>query len=98
MQGEGQWTAAGMGIEHPIGLGDVELRLQPQGQGTRVSIDNSGGQLDLSGHLDVDAGGVYALSLQVQPRTSLSSEQSMQLALLGLSERDGGHLDYRGKL
>ncbi|MDN5849183.1 MAG: type II secretion system protein N, partial [Nitrococcus sp.] len=68
-QGRITWREATLNLAGGIPLGDVIVRLRPaDGAGTRVTLTNNGGLLQLAGDGELAAEGRYHLTLRLQAR------------------------------
>ncbi len=99
IQGEVKWLNASVEGVQSFPLGVVELKAEPKKQGSRITIRNNGGALELSGNLQLNGNGSYQLNLGLLNRDNQRQDLKTMLSMLGTPDATGRvHFRYNGKL
>jgi len=93
------WISPGVaGIEN-LGLGDIQLELEPEAQGTRGVLRDRGGALGIDGTLSIDAACRYRLDVRLTPRGEISDPLRRMLGFAGRADAQGRYrLQRQGQL
>lgn len=100
LRGNAVWQEAVLVIGEVLQLGDLHLALQPgENGGTQATIRDSGGPLEISGSIQLEAGMRYQFEARVKARPEADPGLHNSLGLLGKADGRGYRtLRYRGHL
>lgn len=100
LRGTVVWNRALLVAGQPLQLGDLRLVLQPgDGGGTRGTLSDAGGPLEISGTLVLDSNRSYRLDAKLRARPEADAVLGNSLQLLGRPDGRGYHtLRYSGRL
>ncbi|MEM7292596.1 MAG: type II secretion system protein N, partial [Pseudomonadota bacterium] len=80
-------------------LGTVNVTISPHSGGHTAQIDNEGGQLSVSGKIDVDKTGAFRADVRLKPSANAPADLDGTLGLLGRKGSDGSYrLRHNGRL
>ncbi len=101
IQASGKIQLGNADIEGPqsLNLGNVHTEIQPEGEGSQVSIKNQDSPLDIKGTLKLNGNGSYRMTLGVLNRDNTRQDINHALKVLGKPDATGRiQLTYYGKL
>lgn len=100
LRGTVVWNRALLVAGQPLQLGDLRLVLQPgDGGGTRGTLSDAGGPLEISGTLTLDPNHNYRLEAKLRARPEADAALGNSLQLLGRPDGRGYYtLRYGGRL
>ncbi len=97
--GEVIWKNAAVGGVQELALGDIQATLQPQQQGSRITIDNRNSPLSINGTVAISEQGVYTARLTLRNRDRNRQDIDDLLKLLGRPDARGRvEIVQRGRL
>ena len=80
-------------------LGNVTITIEPNPAGHSARVDNQGGQVRISGKVDVDKQGVWRSDIRLKPNPGAPAELDSTLSLVGKRSADGSYrLRQTGRL
>jgi general secretion pathway protein N len=101
IQASGKIQLENADIEGPqsLTLGNVRTDIQPEGEGSQISIKNQDSPLDIKGTLKLNGNGSYRMTLGVLNRDNTRRDINRALKVLGKPDATGRiQLTYYGKL
>lgn len=80
-------------------LGDLVIKFEKQDNGTRISINNQQGRVQVDAVVTLAETGFYTVNALLTPRTSADNEIKTTLAMLGKQDNQGRYaINTRGRL
>lgn len=99
LQGELLWREAALTAPQAITLGDLQVKMQPKGSGTVLTVQDQGGPLQLDGQVTVQGNGSYETNISVAARSSADRTLAQSISILGQRDAQGNvHISQRGRL
>ncbi len=83
------WNGAGLSAPQAFSFGDLALKLEPEGEGSKGVVSDGGGALSVEGIIDVQPNGQYRMNLRLASRESGNSPLKSALGFLGRPDSQG---------
>lgn len=99
LEGRVVWQDAGLTAPNELRLGDLQLTMEPDDQGSKGVLADQGGPLLAEGVLHIGADGKYSLQAQLAARSTAHKSLQQALSMLGRTDAKGKvTFKRRGKL
>ncbi|MEM7208133.1 MAG: type II secretion system protein N [Pseudomonadota bacterium] len=92
LRGDIIWRNAALKSPAQAELGTVTVTITPNNDGHTAELTNNGGQVQITGKVDVNKRGTYRADVRLKPRANAPADLDGTLGLLG---RKGGDGSYR---
>ena len=83
------WHGAGVSAPQALGFGDLALKLEPDGEGSKGVVSDGGGPLSVEGTFTVQPNGQYQMNLRLASRETGNTPLKAALGFLGRPDSQG---------